>query len=471
MKKTQEIFKNKKIIIGIVTCLIFISAIVLTILLTKKDEEKELKEQTYTMYVSINPLVKLVFTERYYECTNKDGKKEICSEATNEVIDYELLNNDAKDVYNDIDFKKMNIIETLIKLCDVARDNGIGFESLKITTDYNFNQEEISEGIKNGSKYNSNYDITINFQEHLNEQEILNQEILENPDIVSFKVTFDSNGGSKVTEQLVIEKELAKEPTPPTKNGYEFVEWLLNDKKYDFSTSVTKDITLKAKWKKITTTTPTTDDETKPSENKPITKPEEPDDGITSTLNKINLNENILVSKNNSSYSDANTYIFSDNISTILAKFQSNYGNNSYLPPSFTDEYRDGDDQKRKELDKEFNEKLSQLTYNSAKAETASKQIKSYLQTRIGIKNIKINNDPKDFHYSYDYLYIHNEESLGNFGESFNKYFIETRSHSENIKKNNGVACIEGGGLGGGEEPVLLTETLCQEYNLNCARW
>ena len=68
-----------------------------------------------------------------------------------------------------------------------------------------------------------------------------------------FTVTFDSDGGTPVETQTVEENEKATEPAKPTKANYDFVEWQLNDTKYDFkNTPVTGDITLVAKWNKRT---------------------------------------------------------------------------------------------------------------------------------------------------------------------------------------------------------------------------
>lgn len=69
-----------------------------------------------------------------------------------------------------------------------------------------------------------------------------------------YTVTFDSNGGSAVTSLNVKENETVTQPTNPTRSGYKFVSWLLNDKKYDFGTKITGNITLKANWSKVTTT-------------------------------------------------------------------------------------------------------------------------------------------------------------------------------------------------------------------------
>ena len=62
------------------------------------------------------------------------------------------------------------------------------------------------------------------------------------------KVTFNSNGGSLVTAQTIKSGEKATEPTAPTKENSEFVEWQLNGVKYDFNSAVTKNILLVAKW-------------------------------------------------------------------------------------------------------------------------------------------------------------------------------------------------------------------------------
>ena len=67
----------------------------------------------------------------------------------------------------------------------------------------------------------------------------------------SYTVTFDSNGGSEVESLVVTGGEKATEPTSPTKTGYTFAGWYNGETAYDFSTAVTADITLTAKWTAI----------------------------------------------------------------------------------------------------------------------------------------------------------------------------------------------------------------------------
>lgn len=63
-------------------------------------------------------------------------------------------------------------------------------------------------------------------------------------------VTFDSGEGSKVDSQTVKEGDPVSKPDNPTREGYTFNGWLLGGDPYDFTTPVTKDVTLKAKWEK-----------------------------------------------------------------------------------------------------------------------------------------------------------------------------------------------------------------------------
>ena len=68
---------------------------------------------------------------------------------------------------------------------------------------------------------------------------------------IRYTVTFNSNGGTSVPSQKVKEGELASRPQNPTRGADLLANWysdaLLEDV-YNFSTPVTKDITLYAKW-------------------------------------------------------------------------------------------------------------------------------------------------------------------------------------------------------------------------------
>ena len=66
----------------------------------------------------------------------------------------------------------------------------------------------------------------------------------------TYSVTFDTAGGSAIPSLTVKEGETITKPNDPTKEGYTFIGWYYNDTLYNFSTEVTSDVTLAAKWEK-----------------------------------------------------------------------------------------------------------------------------------------------------------------------------------------------------------------------------
>ena len=64
-------------------------------------------------------------------------------------------------------------------------------------------------------------------------------------------VVFDSCGGTAVETVTVKNKGTVQKPADPTREGYTFEYWTLDGGKFDFSTKITKDITLVAVWKEI----------------------------------------------------------------------------------------------------------------------------------------------------------------------------------------------------------------------------
>jgi len=77
---------------------------------------------------------------------------------------------------------------------------------------------------------------------------------LDNPLVEHVKVSFETNGGSKV-EDIEIEKgSNLKVPMTPTKEKNKFNGWYIDKeltKEYDFGTVVNSNLTLYARWTKI----------------------------------------------------------------------------------------------------------------------------------------------------------------------------------------------------------------------------
>ena len=66
-----------------------------------------------------------------------------------------------------------------------------------------------------------------------------------------YTVSFNTNGGNKITSQTVAKDNSVKEPTAPIKENFEFAGWYTDKElttKYNFTEKVTKSFTLYAKW-------------------------------------------------------------------------------------------------------------------------------------------------------------------------------------------------------------------------------
>jgi len=70
--------------------------------------------------------------------------------------------------------------------------------------------------------------------------------------VKTYTVQFASSGGSKVQNQQVKEGQKAVMPKNPTRKDYNFTGWYNGSQKYNFSSAVTGDLKLTAKWKKVT---------------------------------------------------------------------------------------------------------------------------------------------------------------------------------------------------------------------------
>ena len=65
-----------------------------------------------------------------------------------------------------------------------------------------------------------------------------------------YTVKFDTDGGSAIADKTVEENQTVTKPSDPTRDGYTFIGWYYNDTLYSFSTLITSNITLTAKWEK-----------------------------------------------------------------------------------------------------------------------------------------------------------------------------------------------------------------------------
>lgn len=75
----------------------------------------------------------------------------------------------------------------------------------------------------------------------------------------AYTVSFETNGGSKISSLQAAKNTTLKEPAAPTKDGFDFTGWYTDKDlktKYDFSDEVTSSFTLYAAWTEKTTDSP-----------------------------------------------------------------------------------------------------------------------------------------------------------------------------------------------------------------------
>ena len=438
--------KDKKkliIICGIIILFIIVGIVIFLLLNNKKQDNKKPEEtkqnETYEMYVKINPLVKLVFERVYQECNDEDGNSYACiADESFNIVDYELVNNDAKNIYKDLDLFGVDLSDAIALLCDTAKDNNIDFNQVELTTDYfNFDNDSMIEEIKKDSKYHSEFNVLINIKDNINKDDLLTEE--EKNEVKEYSVIFNSDGGSKVDTQILKEGEKVTKPKDPTKAGYDFVSWQLDGRDYNFDQEVKDDLKLKAVWKRNEQETTTKSTKTTTTTTTKATqKTEDPHKGY------INLNDRVLYVEGG--YCGRFSHIKDECIGKTYAELAAIYPNH--------DQFDDSVD---------VNEKLpghSMFPYYSVMdsygyfpacvSDSIPQSVQNKVNQSLGYK--------VDASGSVSFISFENS-----------KY---EKLMNENVLYNNGLMMNGGCGGGGGDITYsVLDESVCNKWNLKCDRW
>lgn len=133
-----------------------------------------------------------------------------------------------------------NIVAPDGKVSRPSYEQGDATVKLTATITVKSNDETIRDQIVEKS-----FDVTV---------EKLAQNLPPEPD--KYTVTFDSDKGSAVDSQNITSGEKATAPKNPTRKNYTFAGWYNGNAKYDFNTPVTANLTLKAKWTKVSVKAP-----------------------------------------------------------------------------------------------------------------------------------------------------------------------------------------------------------------------
>ena len=202
-----------------------------------------------------------------------DGKIQTIQVKDGEIIDLEKISFEEKEGYeikwylNDepFDVEKAKITQNIsltgkyeeVKTYIVTfnSDGGTNIESQKINE--NKTAKEPVEPTKEGYVFEGWYlnNVKYNFKEKITQNITLKAKWIEDKNLKKYTVTFNSNGGSNVSSQTIIEGKIATKPNNPTRNGYRFIEWQLNGKTYNFNSKIIANITLKAVWQQVITYT------------------------------------------------------------------------------------------------------------------------------------------------------------------------------------------------------------------------
>ena len=128
----------------------------------------------------------------------------------------------------------------------MAEENDCDVSNVNVTTNWEYDLDNINKDIslKLKEKNKITVDIKFNYQKKIDEKNILADE-----NIKSYVVRFDTDGGTNIDNQVVIENRMVVRPVDPKKDGYTFLEWQLDNNSYDFNSPVDRDFILKAVWK------------------------------------------------------------------------------------------------------------------------------------------------------------------------------------------------------------------------------
>lgn len=67
----------------------------------------------------------------------------------------------------------------------------------------------------------------------------------------SYTVSFDTDGGTSIQSQSIPQGGFVDSPENPTKEGFDFIGWYVGEEKFDFTSPITQNLTLTAKWLEI----------------------------------------------------------------------------------------------------------------------------------------------------------------------------------------------------------------------------
>lgn len=90
-----------------------------------------------------------------------------------------------------------------------------------------------------------------NYTEYPYEKDVLLKAVWIKNEAKKYTVKFDTDGGNKIDDQIVLENGTIAKPNNPKKEGYCFTGWQYNYNNYDFNKNVKSNMTLKATYNEL----------------------------------------------------------------------------------------------------------------------------------------------------------------------------------------------------------------------------
>lgn len=233
-------------------------------------------------------------------------------------------------------------------------------------------------------------------------------------------------------------------PDNPTKEGYTFLGWYIDDEEFNFEDLVKSDLTLVAKW-----------EENKNSSSGSSSS------GETTTNNnsKINLNNNLSATVYTKSTGSQNCffYLFASNLQELYPDASYSAISNGTTRVSFWPGPAEDATSNEISLDALNN---SNLAFNTSKESSLENTLKKYDNTP-GFTLVSFNNDNHKISFEYEYI-------------TFNGLDVAdgTTANKEVVNALKGAYLFQGpcGGYDASEN-ITVNEEICEKFNLDCGRW
>ena len=277
-----------------------------------------------------------------------------------------------------------------------------------------------------------------------------------------YTVTFDSQGGTNIDSVVVKENDVIKEPTIPEKEGYTFEYWELDGEQYDFNTKVASEVTLIARWQEVEEEQD--DNQTTDQNDNQLTNNQASSNTNDNKTDVINLNDDISITLYHIDTGNPSCffYMHATNLESVFPSAEITKNNNGisyvYYSP-FEDIYA----QETEISDEDIINNLDSIKFNTTKETNLKNTFEKYKNSKYsGISNITYSIKNHRISFSYDYIF-------------FNGLDVE----SDGMKANEEIQEILTGstlfrgpcGAYDTYSNAVLTEELCDEYNLKCDRW